>query len=158
MPKRTRTLSPKQMKLQERRERVLELYSHDVTIRQIAEHLNKERVAAGEKPISFQTVHNDLIAALNAEAEYTAIKRRHHIQLILKKLQRIESTHIGKLLKATSADEFEKYTRGFDRIWSRYDAILGTRKPVKLDLDPRQSLAKLLGRSPEELPNGDSDA
>ncbi len=153
-----RKLTPKQLELLRRRERVLELFSHDISIRQIADHINADRVKNGEKPLAFQTIHNDLIAALDAEAEYTSIKRRHHIQLILKKLQRIEAAHIGKLLKATSADEFEKYTRGFQRIWERQDAVLGTHKPVKLEVDARQSLAKLLGKSPEELPNGDPES
>lgn len=156
MGKRKR-LSPKQLELERRRERVLELYSHDISIRQIADHINADRVKKGEKPLVFQTIHHDLCMALDAEAEYTTLKRRYYIQLILKKLQRIESAHIGKLLKATSADEFEKYTRGFQRLWDRFDAITGTHKPVKIDTDPRQTLARILGRKPEEFPHdGDS--
>jgi hypothetical protein len=45
-----------------------------------------------------------------------------------------------------------------ERIWKRRDSLLGLHKPTKVQVDTRETLAKLLGRSPEELPSGDLDS
>lgn len=156
--KKRKTPSARQLEMFRRRERVLELREGGASIRQIAEHLNREAITNGMKTVTYQTVFNDLVAALEDLHENQRMKTKHLVQLQINKLDRLDLAHFSKLLAVQDADSFEKWTRGFERIWKRYDSLLGLHKPVKVELDPRQTLAKLLGRSPEELPNGDSES
>lgn len=151
-------MTPKQLERFRRRERVLELFELDISVRQIADHLNRELEAKGEKPVTFQTVHNDLIWILDYHREEFRLKTRHHVQVAINQLKRISQTHMTKMLQASTPDQFEKMSRGFERIWRRHDALLGLHKPQKIEMSTRESLAKLLGRDPEELPDGDPDS
>lgn len=164
----------KNIEVVKRRIRVLELKEMGASIRQISQRLTDEALAefrtanpgvddpkAERKAVrgcSPTRVQELLVEALEDLYRNQRLKTRHMVQLELNKMDRIELAHLSRLLKSTTPDSIEKLSRALERVWKRRDALLGLHKPLKVELDPRQTLAKLLGRSPEELPDGDPDA
>jgi hypothetical protein len=129
-----KTPTAKQLKILMRRDRVLDLREGGASIRQIAEHINRENTEKGEKTVAFQTIFNDLVAVLDDLHKSQTLKTKHMVVLQLRKLERAELAHFGKFLKAGTADEAEKYSRAMERIWKRYDNLAGIARPEKVEL------------------------
>lgn len=154
LTKRRRAPKKKDLEILRKRNKIMDLRENGATIRQIAEHLTLQ----GEKGCSPTRVFELLVEGLEDIYKTQRLKAKHLVQLEINKLDRIELAHFNKLLTATSADDVEKYSRAFERIWKRRDAMLGLHKPQRIEVSARDNLAKLLGRSPEEIPDGDSDS
>ena len=135
-------------------DKILDLTEMGASIRQISVRLREQ----GYTGTSRSNVAKLLKKALDSQAKDVNLKAKHHVQIALNKMQRIELAHYTKLLNATDPDAIEKLSRALERVWKRQDALLGTHKPVKVRVDAREALAKLLGKTPEELPSGDSDS
>ncbi len=148
------TRNQKKMGMTEKLDKILDLTEMGASIRQISKQLEGQ----GFSGTSRSNIGKLLKKALDAQAKEVNLKAKHHVQIALNKMQRIELAHFSRLLNATDADSIEKISRALDRVWKRQDALLGTHKPVKVQIDAREALAKLLGKAPEELPNGDSDS
>ncbi len=150
----------KELELIRKRNKILDLREMGASIRQIADQL----AAQGEDGVSKTRVHELLVEALEDLLKTQRMKTRHYRQLEINKLDRAELAIFPKLLRAAesnlllNSDDIEKISRSLDRIWKRRDSLLGLNAPVKVDVNPREALAKLLGRNPEELPDGDADA
>lgn len=144
----------KEAELLVKRDKILDLATGGASIRQIAEHLAE----LGFEGVSRSRVHQLLVEALDDLHETQRMKTRHYLQLELGKLNRVELAHFNKLLKADDADHIEKLSRAMSRVWDRRDSLLGLRKPIEVKVDPRETLAKLIGVRPEDLPSGDADS
>ncbi|MGE3467698.1 MAG: hypothetical protein AB7J13_12275 [Pyrinomonadaceae bacterium] len=179
--KRPPRFTKKQLKRLQLRDKVLDLYEMGASIRQIAERLQSQ----GEKNCSRSTVHNLILEGLDDIRKNLTLRHEQLVQRELNKLDKMELALLPNVMRlaesdsefirngwkgdgipptgilkgvSRNADEIEKLTRAIDRIWKRRDSLLGLHKPLKVDIDPRKSLAKLLGRDPEEFPDGDPDS
>lgn len=152
----------KELVILARQDRVIDLRAGGASIRQISEHLTAEFLKDNpdKKPKGFSRgqVHNDLEAGLNRLHEKEHLKVKQMVQLELVKLDKLELAHFTKFQAASKPDDIEKLSRAFERIWKHRAALTGIYKPQKIELSARAALAKLLGKDPEELPNGDSDS
>ncbi len=150
----------KELDVIRRRNKVLDLRTNGASIRQISELLS----AQGEEGCSPTRIHQLLVEALEDMHKHQRMKVRHYQQLELNKIDRAELAIFPRLLKVADmdtlvdADGIEKLSRSIDRLWKRRDALLGLHKPQEIKVDARETLARLLGRKPEDLPDGDPDA
>lgn len=111
------------------RNKILSLREQGATIRQITEQMQ----AAGEKGCSQKSVQDHLVAALTDLHENYTLNVKHYAQLRLNQCYRVELAHFKRLCDPhLSPDDFEKLSRGMDRIWKRMDEqiaeITGTGK------------------------------
>lgn len=170
----SRTPKKKELEIIYRRNKILDLRETGASIRQISEHLISDGAknlmdgdpdltiekarAKARKGLSPTMVHEHLAAALEDLYKTQRLKTKHLVVIEINKMERVELAHFTRLLRETNPDSIEKLSRALERVWKRRDALLGLHKPLKIQIDPRETLAKLLGKSPEELPDGDSDA
>jgi hypothetical protein len=172
---------PSKLSVVLKRQKILALHEQGATITQISQHLKDQ----GLSGVSRGMVHLHLSAILEEESTTLRLKARHFIQLELNKLSKQELSIAGNavrlaeidteiikklstavkaddwltaknLIGALNADGVEKYSRSLERIWKRRDAIMGTHKPQKVELSARESLAKLLGKKAEDIPDVES--
>lgn len=137
-----------------RNKRIHELAIGGAVIRQISTQLTK----AGWPGASRSNVSKVLKKCLQIsekDADLTINERR---RLELEKLDQAELMHFTRFLRETNPTAAEKLSQIMDRIWRRRDNIEGLHKPIKVDIDPQKTLAKLLGRDPQELPSGDVES
>ena len=140
--------------IEEKKNLILDMRERGASIRDISKHFQDN----GIKGSALATIHKHLVNALEDMLTHRRMKVKHVVQLELNKIDRVESAHFRRLLTSVDADSIEKLSRAMERVWRRRDALLGLHKPLKVQIDPRETLAKLLGTKPEDLPNGDSDS
>lgn len=104
-----------------RRRRILAMREQGATIEQISEQLK----ASGEKGCSPASVQKHLVRALDDILKEYMLEAKHYAQLRLNQMQRVELSHLRRLCDtALTPDEFEKLSRGMDRIWKRMDTMI----------------------------------
>ncbi len=103
------------------RNKILDLREGGATIRQISEHLT----AQGEKGCAPTSVFNHLEAGLDHVRKEFTLKYKNFIQVRLNQMYRVELAHFKRLCdKDLAPDDFEKLSRGMDRIWKRMDDLI----------------------------------
>ncbi len=115
-----------------RRMRILALREQGWTIRQISEELTKKE---GEDGCGPTMIFNHLVAALDDLHKNYTLELKHNVQLQINKLEKIEAAHLQKLSNPkTKPDDVEKLSRSLERVWKRYDTLLGLAKPTKVEV------------------------
>lgn len=104
-----------------KRQKILNLREQGATIRQISEQM----IANGETGCSPKSVFDHLVAALNDLTEKYTLNVKQFAQIRLNQMYRVELSHYKRLCDHDlSADNFEKLSRGMDRIWKRMDSFI----------------------------------
>jgi hypothetical protein len=103
------------------RNKIMDLREGGASIRSISEHLTSQ----GEKGCSRAMVFNHLEAGLDELRKEFTIKYKNFIQVRLNQMQRVELAHFKRLCNhELTPDDFEKLSRGLDRIWKRMDDLI----------------------------------
>lgn len=133
----------------ERRVKVLELRKSGASIRAIATHLKEQGYHDKASPA---TVHKDLKDALKNLKEKEIVEAEEMRQIEIERLDALWLAHWSLGLKGNVGNSWVLLA-----IAERRAHLLGLDAPKKVDLkvNPRELLAKLLGVSPEQLPNKD---
>lgn len=103
------------------RDKIMDLRIGGASIRQISDHLK----AQGLEGVCPSSIFNHLEAGLDHIREKFTLKYKNYIQIRLDQMYRVELSHFKRLCDTTlSPDDFEKLSRGMDRIWKRMDDLI----------------------------------
>lgn len=103
------------------RNKILDLREQGATIRQISETL----ITQGETGCGPTMIFNHLEAGLDHVRKEFTLKYKNFIQVRLNQMYRVELAHFKRMCDARiSPDDFEKLSRGMDRIWKRMDDLI----------------------------------
>ncbi len=149
----TRPTPEEEVKINERRFLVWDLYKAGASYRAISEHLK----AKGEKHHSVGTVHSDLQFCLNLQHNELELDVKDHIENEVAVLRdvRLNFFPVMKDPKMPYDIRLNAGTMVINTV-KEIARLRNLYKPLKMMLSPDDELAKILGISPDQLPDVDN--
>jgi hypothetical protein len=150
--KRDRDTSAEHLKILERQNLVLDLTIGGASRRQISAHLKSKGYDA-----SVGTVQTDLVNALEELHETKLLKTHHWVELEINRINQMWFAVWTTFIQPpVLMDVYQRIAIGYLLIalQNKRDKYLGLSKAqkIKIEVDPRDLLAKLTGKKPENFP------
>jgi hypothetical protein len=136
--------SKKELEKLNRQFEVLDLYDSGLSVRRIAAHLEK----TGEKHCSIGTVFSDIQEALKFGREKLRLRGENLLESQLRILDKMQTAVYPRAVRRGYPADISSMLD----IMRQRDKMLNISKSEKSKTSAREALAKLLGKSPEELP------